>query len=145
MFLENLDQQISSHQAPPTHYTAAMKSAFYDKSLRVQVRDVPVPVPGPGHILIRTVVSGTNPKDWKQPQIWAPEAEPFNHGDDIAGYVEAVGEGVLGFRPGDRVAAFHELRAPHGSFAEYSVARAKSTFHLPAHTSFEGLYPRSYT
>ncbi|KAF4444399.1 quinone oxidoreductase [Fusarium albosuccineum] len=114
-----------------------MKSACYDKSLRVEVRDVPVPVPGPGQVLIRTVVSGTNPKDWKQPKVWAPEVGPFNHGDDIAGYIEAVGEGVLGFHPGDRVAAFHELRAPHGSFAEYSVAWAKSTFHVPAHISFE--------
>ncbi|KAJ4180056.1 hypothetical protein NW755_012096 [Fusarium falciforme] len=114
-----------------------MKSAFYDKSLRVEVRDVPVPVPGPGQVLIRTVVSGTNPKDWKQPKVWAPEIGAFNHGDDIAGYVEAVGEGVLGFQPGDRVAALHELRAPHGSFAEYSVTWAKSTFHLPAHISFE--------
>ncbi|KAH7020464.1 chaperonin 10-like protein [Ilyonectria destructans] len=114
-----------------------MKSAFYDKSLRVEVRDVPVPVPGPGQLLIRTVVSGTNPKDWKQPKIWASEVGPFNHGDDIAGYVEAVGESVVGFQPGDRVAALHQLRALYGSFAEYSIAWVRSTFHLPAHTSFE--------
>lgn len=116
-----------------------MKSAFHDKSLQVEIRDVPIPVPNPGQLLIRTVVSGTNPKDWKQPKYWAPDVEPMNHGDDIAGYVEAVGEGVLGFRKGDRVAAFHALGAPHGSFAEYSVAWARSAFHVPQHTSFEGL------
>lgn len=117
-----------------------MKSAFHDKSLKVEIRNLPIPSPGPGQLLIKTVVSGTNPKDWKQPKYWAPDVEPLNHGDDIAGYVEAVGEGVLGFRKGDRVAAFHELKAEHGSFAEYSVAWARSAFHLPDHTSFEGLW-----
>ncbi|KAI9162842.1 quinone oxidoreductase [Paramyrothecium foliicola] len=114
-----------------------MKSAFHDKSLRVEVRDIPKPVPAAGQILIKTIVAGLNPKDWKLPFYWAPDAPPANHGDDIAGYVEAVGEGVLGFHQGDRVAAFHQIMAPHGSFAEFSIAWARSTFHIPAHTSFE--------
>ncbi|KAF9872144.1 hypothetical protein CkaCkLH20_10481 [Colletotrichum karsti] len=114
-----------------------MKEALIDNALRVTVHDVPVPAPGPGQLLIRTVVSGTNPKDWKMPKVWAPNAEPANHGDDIAGYVEAVGEGVSGFQKGDRVAAFHEMGTPHGSYAEYSIAWARSTFRLPDHTTFE--------
>ncbi|KAF4124938.1 to quinone oxidoreductase [Geosmithia morbida] len=114
-----------------------MKSAFYDKSLSVEIRDVPVPTPGAGEVLIRTVVAGTNPKDWKQPMHWTPEVGPFNHGDDVAGSIDSVGPGVANFRPGDRVAAFHEMNAPHGSFAEFSIAGAKSTFHIPEHLSFE--------
>lgn len=39
---------------------------------------------------------------------------------------------------GDRVAAFHEMRTPGGSYAEYAVAWAHTTFHLPKQTSFEG-------
>lgn len=39
---------------------------------------------------------------------------------------------------GDRVAAFHEMRTPGGSYAEYAVAWAHTTFHLPKETSFEG-------
>jgi NADPH:quinone reductase-like Zn-dependent oxidoreductase len=39
---------------------------------------------------------------------------------------------------GDRVAAFHEMRTPGGSYAEYAVAWAYTTFHLPEKTSFEG-------
>ena len=62
---------------------------------------------------------------------------PSNSGDDIAGVVEAVGRKVVGFRKGDRVAAFHQMRAPHGSFAEYAIAPARTTFHLPDRTSFE--------
>lgn len=114
-----------------------MKEAYINKDLKVEIRDVPVPTAGPGELLIRTVVSGTNPKDWKMPKLMG--GDPANHGDDIAGYVEAVGEGVTGFRPGDRVAAFHKMFTPHGSYAEYSVAAAKSAFHLPKDTSFEGM------
>ncbi|KAH7187504.1 chaperonin 10-like protein [Fusarium oxysporum] len=112
-----------------------MKEAYINKDLNVEIRDVPVPTAGPGELLIRTVMSGTNPKDWKMPKLLG--GDPANHGDDIAGYVEAVGEGVTGFRPGDRVAAFHQMFTPHGSYAEYSVAAAKSAFHLPDATPFE--------
>ncbi|KAH7149074.1 chaperonin 10-like protein [Dactylonectria estremocensis] len=112
-----------------------MKEAYINKDLGVEIRDVPVPTAGPGELLICTVVSGTNPKDWKMPKLVG--GDPANHGDDIAGYVEAVGKGVTGFRPGDRVAAFHQMFTPHGSYAEYAVAAAKAAFHLPDVTSFE--------
>lgn len=39
---------------------------------------------------------------------------------------------------GDRVAAFHEMGAPGGSYAEYALAWHWTTFHLPETTSFEG-------
>lgn len=55
----------------------------------------------------------------------------------MAGTVEAVGEGVVGFRKGDRVAAFHEMMTPHGAFAEYAVAPYHTTFHIPDSTSYE--------
>lgn len=41
------------------------------------------------------------------------------------------------FHPGDRVAAFHEMGKPYGSFAEYAIAWEKSTFHIPKGTSYE--------
>ena len=61
----------------------------------------------------------------------------MNPGDDIAGTVHSVGDNVVGFHPGDRVAAFHRMITPHGSFAEYAIAPANTTFHLPKKTSFE--------
>lgn len=61
-----------------------------------------------------------------------------NSGDDIAGIVESVGSDVAAFKKGDRVAAFHETRTEHGSFAEYAIAPASTTFHLPKDTTFEG-------
>jgi NADPH2:quinone reductase len=63
--------------------------------------------------------------------------EDFNAGDDIAGYVHSVGSEVYEFSPGDRVASFHELLAPGGSFAEYALGWQHTTFHIPASVSFE--------
>ncbi|KAJ5276942.1 hypothetical protein N7524_003095 [Penicillium chrysogenum] len=112
-----------------------MKEAIIDKTVSVIIRDVDIPTPKPGQVLIRVVVSGTNPKDWKVPK-WQPDTV-LNQGDDIAGYVEAVGEGVRNFRKGDKVAAFHEMLSPHGSYAEYAIAWEHTTFHLTEKTSFE--------
>jgi NADPH-dependent curcumin reductase CurA len=110
-----------------------MKEAIVAKGPKVTIHDVPIPRPRPSQVLIKVVYSGSNPKDWKRPQF----GEPHNSGDDIAGIVEAIGDGVLEFKKGDRVAAFHEMMAPHGSFAEYAIAWDYTTFHLPAKTSFE--------
>lgn len=112
-----------------------MKEALVAKGPKVTIHDVPIPKPGPNQVLIKVVFSGSNPKDWKRPEYGG--GDPTNSGDDIAGIVEAVGDGVLEFRKGDRVAAFHEMMTPHGSFAEYAIAWDYSTFHLPEKTSFE--------
>lgn len=80
------------------------------------------------------MISGTNPKDWKLPTLLDKEG---NSGDDIAGTVEAVGENVVGFHKGDRVAAFHEMTTPHGAFAEYAIAHYYTTFHIPDSISYE--------
>ncbi|KAL3420827.1 quinone oxidoreductase [Phlyctema vagabunda] len=111
-----------------------MKEALVDSTLKVTIHDVPIPQPGAGQVLIKVVVSGSNPKDWKIP-AWFNKTS--NSGDDIAGIVESVGSGVYEFKNGDRVAAFHEMMTPHGSFAEYAIAWADSTFHIPEKTSFE--------
>ena len=62
----------------------------------------------------------------------------LNQGDDVAGFIHSVGSGITEFEPGDRVAAFHEIGAPGGSYAEYAVAWDHTTFHIPDKTSFEG-------
>ncbi len=85
-------------------------------------------------MLIKVVVSGSNPKDWKVPHFMGLEQ---NQGDDIAGVVAKVGANVTEFKPGDRVAAFHEIGSLHGSYAEYAIAWQHTTFHIPAKTTFE--------
>ncbi|CAG5181749.1 uncharacterized protein ALTATR162_LOCUS9815 [Alternaria atra] len=70
----------------------------------------------------------------KLPEIFKAAS---NSGDDIAGFVHAVGTNVYEFKPGDRVAAFHEMMKPGGSYAEYAVAWQYMTSHIPDNLSFE--------
>ncbi|PBP26937.1 WD domain-containing protein [Diplocarpon rosae] len=110
-----------------------MKNALVAKGPKVTINDVPIPKPAAGQVLIRVIYSGSNPKDWKLPEY----GEAHNSGDDIAGIVESIGDDVVEFKKGDRVAAFHEMMSPHGSFAEYAIAWDYTTFHLPKKISFE--------
>ncbi|KAI1840577.1 hypothetical protein JX266_013241 [Neoarthrinium moseri] len=111
-----------------------MKEALVSKGPLVQIVDSPVPEPNDDQVLIKVVVSGSNPKDWKLPEMQNLTA---NAGDDIAGIVEKVGANVYEFKPGDRVAAFHEVKTEGGSYAEYGIAWQHTTFHIPKQTSFE--------
>ncbi|KAK9349577.1 zinc-binding oxidoreductase-like protein ToxD [Lipomyces doorenjongii] len=88
-----------------------MREAIVAAGPKVTVIESPIPIPTGNKVLIKVVVSGSNPKDWKRPE-WFKIAH--NSGDDIAGIVEAVGENVLGFRKGDCVAALHEMMPPGG-------------------------------
>ena len=112
-----------------------MKEAIVTADLGVNIVDSPIPVPEPDQVVTKVVVSGSNPKDWKHPQ-WAGTS--INSGDDIAGVVYNVGSNVVEFKRGDRVAAFHQMGAPHGSYAEYAVSWDHATFHIPKKTTFEG-------
>ncbi|KAI6799897.1 GroES-like protein [Hortaea werneckii] len=113
-----------------------MKEAIIHAGPKVEIIDSAIPKAKPGQVVIKVAYSGSNPKDWKVPE-WMPDLPPANQGDDIAGVIHEVGEGVTEFKKGDRVAAFHEMLQPHGSYAEYAVAWAHTTFFLPEKTSFE--------
>jgi NADPH:quinone reductase-like Zn-dependent oxidoreductase len=41
-----------------------MKEAVVTKGPKVTIKDVPIPEPGPDQVVIKVVVSGSNPKDW---------------------------------------------------------------------------------
>jgi NADPH2:quinone reductase len=88
--------------------------------------------------LIEVQCTSCNPKDWKiaTGTLMTISSCP-NSGDDIAGIVVAVGAAVRDFKPGDRVAALHELGTKHGSYAEYAIAYSWTAFHLADCTSFE--------
>ncbi|KAH7074138.1 putative zinc binding dehydrogenase [Paraphoma chrysanthemicola] len=105
-------------------------------SITATRREVPIPSPSPHDILIKVHATSSNPKDWKASASHDPSSG-INQGDDIAGIVSAVGSEVYEFAPGDRVAAFHRMFTPHGSYAEYAIAPASTTFKLPAHIEFE--------
>ncbi|EON67367.1 hypothetical protein W97_06620 [Coniosporium apollinis CBS 100218] len=111
-----------------------MKEAIIHPGPKVEIVDSPIPEPGPDQVVTKVVVSGSNPKDWYVPQ-WMKIA--VNQGDDIAGIIHTVGSNVTEFKPGDRVAAFHEMTKPGGSYAEYALSWQHTTFHIPKTTSFE--------
>ena len=72
-----------------------------------------------------------------------PDHDNTNQGDDISGIIHEVGENVVEFKKGDRVAAFHEMLTRGGSYAEYALAWKHTTFFLPKNTSFEGKKTRT--
>ncbi|RDW86005.1 hypothetical protein BP5796_04330 [Coleophoma crateriformis] len=111
-----------------------MKEAIVFNGPTVTIQDVEFPtLPSPSHLIIRVIVSGLNPKDWGI----AERVPGLNQGDDIAGIVHSVGASVRNFKEGDRVASFHEMLTPHGSFAEYAVGLEATTIHIPDNVSFE--------
>lgn len=101
------------------------------ESLRLE--DWPDPVPGPGQIAIAARAIGVNFPDLLvvggRYQLLPPR--PFVPGKELAGIVMAVGPGVAGFAPGDRVMA----QVEHGAFAEAAVANAAQCFSVPAGVS----------
>ncbi|GLZ08143.1 NAD(P)H quinone oxidoreductase [Actinomadura sp. NBRC 104412] len=71
-------------------------------------RELPDPVPGKGELLVSVVTSGINRADLLQregtyQQAAFPQGETPVAGMEAAGEVVAVGAGVTGFAPGDRV------------------------------------------
>ncbi|HEY0117938.1 MAG TPA: NADP-dependent oxidoreductase [Cellulomonas sp.] len=74
----------------------------------LDVREVPEPHAGPGQLRVRVTAAGLNPMDWKL--VGSPQAAaafgmtlPAGFGNDYAGVVDEVGDGVAGFAVGDRV------------------------------------------
>lgn len=95
----------------------------------------PDPVPGAGEVLVDIKAAGINFPDVLviagTYQVKIPP--PFVPGNEAAGIVEAVGEGVTRVEPGDRV-----IVTPHGGgFAEKCVAPEKLCLPLPDSLSFD--------
>jgi NADPH:quinone reductase len=95
----------------------------------------PVPEPGPGQVRVRLVRAGVNPTDWKS-RTGASAA--FGHftevtpGQDGAGFVDALGDGVTGLAAGDRVWLYlGQYGLPYGTAAEYGVLDAHRAVRLP--------------
>jgi NADPH2:quinone reductase len=84
----------------------------------LRYEDAEVPEPGPGQARVRLAASGVNFIDVYQRTGIYPMDLPFTLGQEGAGEVEAVGEGVEEISPGDHVA----FAGIMGSYAEYVVA-----------------------
>ena len=92
------------------------------------MEEIPVPTPGKGEALVKIEASGVNFIDtyFRQGLYKAPL--PLTLGQEAAGVVEKVGEGVTGLAPGDRIA----YAGVPGSYAQYAVVPAARLVPLPA-------------
>lgn len=147
-----------------------MKALVLTKPGEFEVREVPTPEPGPYEVLCRVravAICGSDPEIVKGDLagIWPP-SYPFIPGHEWAGEVVKVGNGVLDFAPGDRVAGeahkgcgncrncmegrynlcenYGKPESGHrhygfispGAYAQYNVYHIRSIAKLPDNVSF---------
>jgi zinc-binding alcohol dehydrogenase family protein len=98
------------------------------------VRTGEVPAPGPGELLVRVEAVSVNPVDVKQ-RASAPAKGFRVLGYDAAGVVEAVGENVAGFTPGDEVFYAGSIGRP-GSNQRFHLVEARLLGRKPRSVSF---------
>src|SRR5438093_136008 len=108
----------------------------------IELRDVDQPKPADGEVLVRVHAASVNAFDWHmvtgmpylariEAGVRAPKSELI--GVDFAGTVEAVGDGVTRFRPGEEV-----FGGRSGAYAEYvCVGEEKAVAPKPPGVSFE--------
>jgi NADPH:quinone reductase len=99
----------------------------------IRVREVPVPTPGPGKVLIEVVAAGVNKPDCFQRQghYPPPPGESDVPGLEVAGRIVAIGEGVAK----SRVESVCALLGS-GGYAEYAVADARLCLPVPRGLNF---------
>lgn len=101
---------------------------------RVELGELPAPAPAAGQVLVRVYGAGVGPWDVGFLSGGFPGvALPFVPGQEIAGVVEAAGDGA-GVRPGERV--YGTLFPAGGGFAELALASADRLAPMPGRLSF---------
>ncbi|GME40097.1 alcohol dehydrogenase [Neofusicoccum parvum] len=108
----------------------------------LEVDHAPLWKPGPGELLIRNHAVALNKIEWKiQESEMLPIPYPNILGEDSAGTVEEVGEGVTRIQKGQRVIAFcHSIatgKAQNGAFQLYSVVPETLACPIPDSLPFE--------
>ena len=128
----------------------AIRIEEYGGPETLRLRNLELPDPGPGEVQVKLHAAGLNFVDvhLRHGQLRAAgpnlvdvylsrgedsSSLPFTPGYDGAGIIDAVGEGVKEFKPGDRVAYTGHL----GTYAEASVVPASKLIPLPDGFSFE--------
>ena len=94
----------------------------------IQWREVVLPAPGPGEVLIQHEAVGLNFIDTYLRTGLYPMRLPGGLGFEAAGVVEAVGEGVTHLKPGQRAASFG---GTPGAYASARIVKAGELFPLP--------------
>jgi NADPH:quinone reductase-like Zn-dependent oxidoreductase len=108
----------------------SMKGVQVQPDGKLAVAELPVPQPAAGEVLIKVRAAGVNPVDWKIANGRVGKVA----GIDVAGVVDALGEGVTAVKVGDEV-----LGSARGSggYAEYAILPVASLAKKPKKLSFE--------
>jgi NADPH:quinone reductase-like Zn-dependent oxidoreductase len=128
-------------QQPKRRPEATMKAVRFDQYGPVSVldvREVPIPEPAQGQVLVRVKAAGINPgeakiRDGSLHERW-PATFPSGQGSDFAGVVERTGPGVAAVVAGDDVIGWVDTRS---SQAEYVVAEAENLAPRPSGLPWE--------
>ena len=108
----------------------------------LKLKDLPVPVPGKGEVLVKTEAVSLNTSDYElltgKPVftrvfgLFKPGIKIL--GSDIAGTAEKAGENVKNFKPGDEI--YGDIFESFGGFAEYVSVPEKMLTKKPPGMSF---------
>ncbi len=100
----------------------------------LRLSDVPEPEPGPGELLVRVRACAINYPDVLiiEDKYQFRPPRPFAPGGEVAGEVEAIGQGIEGWKVGDRLIAYQG----HGGLAEKVTVPAAHAFPLPERFGF---------
>ena len=98
------------------------------------VEDLPSPNPGKGEVVVSMKAASVNFPDVLiiQNKYQFKPPLPFSPGSELSGVVKSVGDGVSGFKPGDRVIAF----TTYGAFAEEVLLDANRLMPMPKEMDF---------
>lgn len=145
-FVDGLQARARSYGVRPVNPQQAVGACASAGSMRAAylqgyggvegfvLTDVAEPVPGPGQIRVRVAAAAINPVDVKARKgwlkDWMPLVFPTRLGGDVAGIVDAVGEGVTEFCMGDRVMGMLNPLSD-GAYAEKVVFHASHFAHVP--------------
>src|SRR5438093_1122455 len=94
-----------------------------------ELREAPAPTAGPGQVVVAVRAAGTNRGELIRGAALRPSSAPANParaGTEFAGEISALGEGVSGWKPGDRV-----MGRAVGSYAQYVVAAQRALMRIP--------------
>ncbi len=99
------------------------------------LEELPDPKPGAGEVLLAVKACGVNYPDLLiiEDRYQFKPPRPFAPGGEVAGVVEAVGEGVMGFKAGDRVIG----STIAGGMAEKLAVEAARCIPMPASMPFD--------
>src|SRR5262245_13978172 len=92
-----------------------------------ELRECPIPAAGPSQVLVAVRAAGTNRGELiRGAQLRSGSPSAARAGSEFAGEIAALGDGVSGWRPGDRV-----MGRAAGSYAPYVIAAPRALMRIP--------------